>query len=282
MKQRGFTLIELVIVVAIVGILASAALPLARWGAKRNREYALQQNLRILRNAIDRYHDAAAAGLIDVPEGTSGYPPTLEALVEGVPLLGQMPPVMPGASDEYGATGPGLTGGLGAQLQAGQRGAGGPGGAAAPAGGAPGGMAGPGTGLPGTGPSGTAASGPGTGGLRSGLSLGVNIGAQAGSSPAGQGSLLSAAFGQGQGAQAGAVGQLATGAGEPLVGPDGNPVLVMFLRRIPLDPMTGKAEWGFRCYGEPPTDRLWCGRDVFDVYSKALSGAINGTKYRDW
>ena len=53
----------------------------------------------------------------------------------------------------------------------------------------------------------------------------------------------------------------------------------MFLRRIPVDPMTGKAEWGVRCYGEPPTDRLWCGRDVFDIYSKAFSDAINGTKY---
>jgi len=70
MKQRGFTLIELVIVVAIVGILASGALPLARWSVKRSNEYALQQNLRIIRNAIDRYHDAALEGLIEVPEGT--------------------------------------------------------------------------------------------------------------------------------------------------------------------------------------------------------------------
>jgi general secretion pathway protein G len=54
MKQRGFTLIELVIVVAIVGVLASAALPLARWSVKRTKEYQLQQNLRIIRNAIDR------------------------------------------------------------------------------------------------------------------------------------------------------------------------------------------------------------------------------------
>jgi len=289
MKQRGFTLIELVIVVAIVGILASGALPLARWSVKRNKEYVLQQNLRIMRNAIDRYHDAAQAGLIEVPEGTSGYPASLDVLVEGVPLLGQMPPVMPAVSDEYGATGPGLTGGLGAQSQS-QSGAGN---------------------VPGVGADGQqsqsqglfdrgGAAGSGRPGQRTpgaGLSFGVDVGNQADAqqntgSSAGS-SRLSAAFGQqrgGQGAasglarlsQSGTVGQLNTQANEPLIGPDGQPVMVMFLRRIPIDPMTGKAEWGVRCYVEPPTDRLWCGRDVFDIYSKAFSDAINGTKYGDW
>jgi len=278
MKQRGFTLIELVIVVAIVGILASGALPLARWSVKRNKEYVLQQNLRIMRNAIDRYHDAATAGLIEVPEGTSGYPASLDALVEGVPLLGAMPPVMPGVSDEYGATGDGLTGGLGAQLQAGQGDAAGPAGEATTQG----------ISRPGSPPGGAPA-----GLQRPGLSLGTNIGAQMGSPAAGVGSRFGSALGQqqdGQGAastfdrlrQPGAVGQLDTQANEPLIGPDGNPVMVMFLRRIPIDPMTGTAEWGVRCYGEPPADRLWCGRDVFDIYSKAFSDAINGSKYRDW
>lgn len=279
MKQRGFTLIELVIVVAIVGILASAALPLARWSVKRSKEYVLQQNLRVIRNAIDRYHDAAQAGLIEVPEGTSGYPANLEALVEGVPLLGQMPPIMPAVSDEYGATGPGLTGGLSGQLQAGQNGAFGPG--EAP-------MA------PGSAPPGPAAGGVGAVGRLdlSSLSPGINVGIQRGSSPGGAGSRLSSALGQQQSGaaaslfarapQPGTVGQLNTQASEPLVGPDGKPVMVMFLRRIPIDPMTGEAEWGVRCYGELPTDRLWCGRDVFDIYSKAFSDAIDGTKYRDW
>lgn len=278
MKQRGFTLIELVIVVAIVGILASGALPLARWSVKRSKEYVLQQNLRIIRNAIDRYHDAAQAGLIEVPEGTSGYPASLDVLVEGVPLLGQMPPVMPAVSDEYGATGAGLTGGIGGQLQAGQSGALGPGGVPTA----------PGIAQPG------AAVGSGAGGLdRSGLRVGMGVGAQQGGSTAAGGSRLSSAFGQRQGGQGapslfdrarqpGTVGELNTGASEPLIGPDGKPVLVMFLRRLPVDPMTGKAEWGVRCYGEPPTDRLWCGRDVFDIYSKAFSDAIDGTKYRDW
>jgi prepilin-type N-terminal cleavage/methylation domain-containing protein len=292
MRERGFTLIELVIVVAIVGLLASAAMPLARWSVKRSKEYQLQQNLRILRTAIDRYHDAAAAGLIEVPEGSSGYPPSLDALVEGVPLLGQMPPVMPGVADEYAATGAGLTGGLGAQLRA-----------ADPAS-STGAASGAGTSalVPAASPGNTAAGS--RVGSRSLLGGGATTGAQPDTgAAAGSSRFLGTGRGRaavgttdtaaqdGSGAAGGsvfdrlqsrAVGQLATDATEPLIGPDGQPVRVMFLRRIPIDPMTGTAEWGVRCYGEPPSDRLWCGRDVFDVYSKAFSDAIDGTKYRDW
>lgn len=56
-----------------------------------------------------------------------------------------------------------------------------------------------------------------------------------------------------------------------------------FLRRIPLDPMTGEAEWGMRCYADAPDDTSWCGNDVYDVYSKSKAKALDGTTtYDNW
>ncbi len=55
-----------------------------------------------------------------------------------------------------------------------------------------------------------------------------------------------------------------------------------YLRRIPLDPFTGTAEWGLRCYQDPPDAKDWCREDVFDVYSKSPETAIDKSKYRDW
>jgi len=57
---------------------------------------------------------------------------------------------------------------------------------------------------------------------------------------------------------------------------------VRFLRRIPIDPITGKDDWGLRSYKDKPDSTSWGGEDVFDVYSKSDSTALNGTKYRDW
>jgi len=57
---------------------------------------------------------------------------------------------------------------------------------------------------------------------------------------------------------------------------------VRFLRRLPIDPMTGTAEWGLRSYKDKPDSSSWGGDDVFDVYSKSNGEALNGTKYRDW
>jgi general secretion pathway protein G len=57
---------------------------------------------------------------------------------------------------------------------------------------------------------------------------------------------------------------------------------VRFLRRLPIDPMTGTNEWGMRSYKDKPDSTSWGGEDVFDVYTKSDAEALNGTKYKDW
>jgi general secretion pathway protein G len=55
-----------------------------------------------------------------------------------------------------------------------------------------------------------------------------------------------------------------------------------FLRRIPIDPMTHSADWGFRSYQDEPDSFLWGGQNIYDVYTKSSETALDGTKYRDW
>lgn len=81
---RGFTLIELVITVAILGLLATMAMPLVEIGAKRAKEEELRIALRQIRDAIDDYKAAAEAGKVILELGDSGFPPDLGTLVEGV------------------------------------------------------------------------------------------------------------------------------------------------------------------------------------------------------
>ncbi|KAI3598975.1 putative secretion system X protein GspG-like [Cupriavidus necator H850] len=82
---RGFTLIELMVTLALMALLASVALPLAELTVRRAQENELRRVLRELRKAINDYKDAADAGKIQRKVGDSGYPPSLEALAEGVP-----------------------------------------------------------------------------------------------------------------------------------------------------------------------------------------------------
>jgi general secretion pathway protein G len=156
LPQSGMTLIELIISCAILAILASAALPVARYTAVRQRENVLKRDLRAIREAIDRYKDLADHGQIRVDASTGGYPPDLTTLVKGVPLVG-------------------------------------------------------------VGTTGSAAS-----------------------------------------------------------------KTIRFLRSIPVDPMTGQANWGLRAVEDDPDSTTWSGKDVFDVYSKSTGTAMDGTHYAEW
>jgi general secretion pathway protein G len=149
-REAGMTLIELIIACSILLILASAALPIARFTVIRTKESDLHRDLRDIRDAIDRYKDAADRNQIRVELGSEGYPPDLETLVKGVQL---------GASSDK---------------------------------------------------------------------------------------------------------------------------KIRFLRRIPIDPMTGQAEWGLRAVQDDPDSTSWGGKNVFDVYSKSQGVAQDGTKYSDW
>jgi general secretion pathway protein G len=157
-SEAGMTLLELIVSCAILALLASAALPMARWTIYRERESELRSDLLMMRQAIDRYKDLADRGLIQVDITKGGYPPDLETLVTGVPL-----------TSAAGAAGGGATG-----------------------------------------------------------------------------------------------------------------KTIRFLRSIPVDPMTRKADWGLRAVEDDPDSTSWGGNDVFDVYSQSTGTALNGTKYSDW
>lgn len=157
--QGGMTLLELIVSCTILLLLATMAIPIARFTAQRERENELRKELQYMRDAVDRYKDLADHGQIRVDALTGGYPPDLQTLVKGVPLTST------------------ATGGI-----------------------------------------------PGTGGSKT----------------------------------------------------------IHFMRAIPIDPMTGTADWGLRSTEDDPDATSWGGQNVFDVYSKSQGTAINGTKYSDW
>ena len=87
--ERGFTLAEMVMVVALVSMLAGMVLPVAKFTVKRQKEAELRLALRQMRNAIDEYKRLSDQGMIPIKVGGEGYPEELEILVEGVELVGQ-------------------------------------------------------------------------------------------------------------------------------------------------------------------------------------------------
>jgi general secretion pathway protein G len=146
-RARGFTLIELIVSTAILVILTGMVIPIARLSIQREKEHELRYDLWMMRDAIDRYKDAADRGAFQIKVGSEGYPPDLDTLVNGVDVAGKK---------------------------------------------------------------------------------------------------------------------------------------LRFLRRIPVDPMTGKAEWGMRSMKDDPDSDSWGGDNVFDVYTKSQATGLDGTKYSAW
>jgi len=87
--ERGLTLVELIVTVAILAILATAAIPIARFQIKRQKERQLRYDLWMMRDAIDKYKDAADRGGIQTKIDSQNYPPDLETLVKGVDIQGK-------------------------------------------------------------------------------------------------------------------------------------------------------------------------------------------------
>jgi general secretion pathway protein G len=146
-RERGLTLVELIVTVAILSVLASVVVPVARFQVKRMNERILRHDLWEMRDAIDHYKDAADMHAFQTKVDSQNYPPDLETLVDGVDVQSKK---------------------------------------------------------------------------------------------------------------------------------------VKFLRHIPVDPMTGKAEWGLRSMQDDPTSDSYGGQSVFDVYSKSPGTALDGTKYSTW
>ena len=89
-RHGGFTVVEMAVVAAMVAILTAMIVPMARYSVRRQDEIELRYQLRLVRDAIDKYKQYSDLGLIPPQLGTEGYPPELKTLVEGVTLVGQL------------------------------------------------------------------------------------------------------------------------------------------------------------------------------------------------
>ena len=129
-----------------------------------------------------------------------------------------------------------------------------------------------------------------SGGAAGGGVGGISASSLAGASNTGQfGSAGTNSFsvGPGIGGAQGATGAAGGASGIPALGSAGSalgdsPSKVRYLRKIPVDPMTGKADWGLRAVQDEPDSTSWGGHNVFDVYSQSQATATDGSKYSDW
>lgn len=245
---------ELIVAFSIMLILSTIALPLARVKVHREKERQLRQALAEMRKAIDRYKDMADAGQLgQIDPDTFGYPPSLEILVEGVPV-------------QQGAMGSGMsgTGQPGFGTPASQLGGRGRSGSSFGGGGIGGSSFGNRPGSSMSGGRGGSAFGGGMGGASPGSFGGRQGGGGFGSRS-----------GQGIGSGSGSFGSQGMGSGD-------SERKIRFLRKIPLDPMTNSTDWGVRSVEDDPNSFSWGGGNVFDVFTKSMDVALDGTRYSEW
>lgn len=197
---------------AILLVLSTAAVPLARMTVQRQRETELRRELREIRTAIDRYKDDADKNLIRTEVGSQGYPPDLQTLVDGVTV---------------------------------------------------------------------STAGAGAGGISASALAGASGTAQFGSAGTGTSQSPAGSIGV-PGGTAGGASSLGSATSQTGSALSSSPSKVRYLRRIPVDPMTGKADWGLRAVQDDADSHSWGGSNVFDVYSQSTATAIDGTKYQDW
>ncbi len=248
-SRAGLTLIELIVAFTILLILSTMALPMARVRVQREKERRLRDALTEMRKAIDRYKDYADAGKLgQIDPDTHGYPESLDVLVEGVEIsdngAGMGMPGMGGFGNMPGA------GGIGQPAGQGNR-------------------------------SGRGSFGSSRGGF------GSNRGGSGGSSfgQSNRGSSSRGSFGSSRGntgSSQGGIGGTGRLGREGAVSDDDEPQKIRFLRRIPVDPITGNTDWGMRSVQDSPDSMSWGGRNVFDVFSKSMDTALDGTRYSEW
>ena len=244
--QAGLTLIELIVAFSLMLILSSMALPLARVKVQREKERRLRMALEEIRTAIDRYKDMADQGLLaEQDPDNHGYPEDLESLVEGVPLE-QDSLAGPGA----GGLGSANIGGIAQSSSLGTR---------------------PLSGLRGR--SGTGNLSTQRPGMRGGREGGIG-----GSSRSSLGQPRGFGSRDESGDPSGVFADDALGLGEERDAPE----QIRFLRSIPVDPMTGRREWGLQSVSSSPMARSWTGRNVFDVYSLSAGIALDGSSFSEW
>lgn len=250
--RAGLTLIELIVAFSLLLILSTMALPLMQTRVQREKERRLRDSLEELRDAIDRYKDAADSGMLgQLDPDNHGYPESLDVLVEGVEVN----------SSGMGAMGMGMQPGMGGMQQPGM-------------GGMQGGIGGMQGGI-----GGQSGFGQQGGFGNQGSSFGNRGGGQGGF---GSNSRSSFGSSNSRSGRSGRSGTSAFGSGFGSDQEEDEEKKIRFLRRIPVDPITGQAEWGMRSVSDSPDSMSWGGGNVFDVFSLSMDTALDGTRYNEW